>query len=95
MKAHDPTLEQKNQKLHGEVTELESQQQATAVQLFENETSQIFSGENMEEMNCYMLPTAPPAEQPAVGKIDMNNWHSPLVLMQLYTILTEGEGLGL
>ena len=39
--------------------------------LFKNETSPIFSGEKEKEekMNCYMLPTAPPAEQRAVGKI--------------------------
>ena len=55
--------------------ELESQHKATAVQLFENETSPIFSGEEKEkEENCYMLPTAPPAEQRAVGKRIEVNW---------------------
>ena len=37
--------------------------------LFKKETSPIFSGR--KKMNCYMLPTAPPAEQRAVGKIQL------------------------
>ena len=39
--------------------------------LFKNETSPIFSGEEEEEMNCYMLPTALLAEQRAVGKMEL------------------------
>ena len=48
--------------------ELESQHLATAVQLFKNKDSQIFSGGN--EMKCDMLPTALLGEQRAVGKTE-------------------------